>query len=143
MTYLGGNPMIWLGLMILFAIIEACTLGVISIWFVIGAGVAMIISLCGVGFGIELTAFIVVSLLLVCFARQWAVSYLKVGHEKTNTERLIGQAAVITKIVEPHEYGELKINGVYWRCQSKSNTLYQEGDIVTIESIEGVTIMLD
>ena len=43
-------PILWLGLAVLLGIIEAGTLGLVTIWFAIGSLIAMLVALAGLGF---------------------------------------------------------------------------------------------
>ena len=67
---------------------------------------------------------------------------LKVGKEKTNLDDLIGKEAVVTKEILPYVAGEVKLEGKFWRSMSESKQTYDEGAIVTVLRIEGVTIIV-
>ena len=43
------EAMIWIGLIILFVLVEIATVGLTSIWFAGGALISLILCLCGVG----------------------------------------------------------------------------------------------
>ena len=45
------EAMIWIGLIILFVVVEIATVGLTSIWFAGGALISLILCLCGVGLG--------------------------------------------------------------------------------------------
>ena len=45
------EAMIWIGLIILFVVVEIATVGLTSIWFAGGALISLILCLCGVGSG--------------------------------------------------------------------------------------------
>ena len=56
------EAMIWIGLIILFVVVEIATVGLTSIWFAGGALISLILCLCGVGLGWQIGVFFVVSL---------------------------------------------------------------------------------
>ena len=85
------EAMIWIGLIILFVVVEIATVGLTSIWFAGGALISLILCLCGVGLGWQIGVFFVVSLILVAFTRPWAVKYLKPHLIRTNYEQAIGE----------------------------------------------------
>lgn len=58
------EAMIWIGLIILFVVVEIATVGLTSIWFAGGALISLILCLCGVGLGWQIGVFFVVSLVL-------------------------------------------------------------------------------
>ena len=66
------EAMIWIGLIILFVVVEIATVGLTSIWFRRGAGFDSVLR-GGTG---QIGVFFVVSLILVAFTRPWA-AYLK------------------------------------------------------------------
>ena len=82
---------LWLIVAIVFGVVEAMTLGIISIWFAIGALIAMLFAFVIDSFFIQLIIFLCVSLILVSTTRKVAVEKLKIGQHKTNVEELIGK----------------------------------------------------
>lgn len=137
-----GIPLTWLWfcIAVAFAVIEAVTLGIVSIWFAIGALVTMLFAFVIDSFLIQLLIFLAVSLILVATTRKVAVEKLKIGQTKTNVDELIGQEAVVVKAIEPHVPGEVKINGKVWRAVSDSQQSYMINEVVMVLRIEGVTI---
>ena len=82
--------LVWLGLMILFIVMEIATVGLTAIWLAGGALAALIVSVAGPGIEWQILAFIIVSFLLLVFTRPFAKKYINSHHEKTNYEELIG-----------------------------------------------------
>ena len=93
------EAMIWIGLIILFVVVEIATVGLTSIWFAGGALISLILCLCGVGLGWQIGVFFVVSLILVAFTRPWAVKYLKPHLIRTNYEQAIGENVCLTETI--------------------------------------------
>ena len=58
------EAMIWIGLIILFVVVEIATVGLTSIWFAGGALISLILCLCGVGLGWQIGSILFVGLLL-------------------------------------------------------------------------------
>lgn len=56
---------LWLGLMILFLVVELATVGLTSIWLAGGALIALFVALAGATVAWQCIAFIVVSVLLL------------------------------------------------------------------------------
>ena len=133
-----GIPFTWLWfwIAIAFAVIEALTLGIVSIWFAIGALVAMLFAFVIDSFIVQLLIFLGVSLVLVATTRKVAVEKLKIGQVKTNVDELIG------KEIRPYTTGEVKLDGKVWRAMSESKQVYKVDEIVTVLRIEGVTIII-
>ena len=145
LSSLGGTiplPWLWFLLAIIFAIVEALSLGIISIWFAIGALVAMISSIFVDSLLFQVLIFLIVSFILIASTRKFAMGLLKIGKEKTNIDELIGKEAVVVKKIIPYVPGEIKLDGKFWRAVSESKQTYLEGAIVTVLRIEGVTVIV-
>lgn len=82
---------LWLLVAVTFGLIEAMTLGIVSIWFAIGALGAMLVAFIIDSFMIQLLVFLAVSLILVATTRKVAMDKLKIGRIKTNIDELIGK----------------------------------------------------
>ena len=95
--------LIWCGLMILFLVVEIATVGLTSIWLAGGALAALIVAVSGPGIIWQLTAFVVVSFILLVFTRPFAKKYINSHHEKTNYEELIGGVVKVTETVPAHQ----------------------------------------
>ena len=67
---------IWLGLMVLFLLVEAATAGLTTIWFAGGALIAFLAALLGGNLVIQVVVFVLVSLLLLVFTRPMVKKYL-------------------------------------------------------------------
>ena len=62
---------IWIALIIIFAVVEIITVGLTSIWFAGGAVVALLVDAAGLGPVWQFAAFVVVSVILLVFTRPW------------------------------------------------------------------------
>ena len=94
---------LWLGLMILFLVVELATVGLTSIWLAGGALIALFVALAGATVAWQCIAFIVVSVLLLIFTRPFATRYINRHHEKTNCDELIGRTVRVTEQVDNYE----------------------------------------
>lgn len=134
---------IWLCVLIVAIVLEAITVGLVSIWFVPGALVAMILAFFGVPAYLQLTVFLGLSILLLVFSRTIWKKYLQRNPaDKTNADALIGQTGIVTADIDNiHEKGEIKISGLYWSARSADGSLIQTDSIVEVLSIEGVKLI--
>ena len=96
MEYMG---FVWLGLLVIFLLIEMATVGLVTIWMAGGALAALILELAGLSFWWQIWAFRTVSFALLIFTRPFAVKYIYSHHEKTNYEEIIGKVVRITERV--------------------------------------------
>ena len=134
-------PYIWLGVIVLALVTEAVTMGLVSIWFIPGALVALVLSFFQLGLGWQVSAFLVLSLVALLLGRRFIQQRGKI--EKTNTAALIGQTAVITEqVCNVEGRGAAKVDGKVWsaRTESEGDSL-EVGELVEIVDIRGVRLI--
>ncbi len=140
-----GPIICWLLLAAIFIVIELVTLGLTTIWFAGGAFVAAIAGACGANLVVQVILFLVVSIVLLVLTRPIAVKHLDSKIEKTNSEALIGQTAVvIQEINNVNATGQAKINGMEWTARAKNDSdIIPAGTNVTIVEISGVKLIVE
>ena len=69
------TTVIWLGLFVLFLVIEIITMGLTTIWFAGGALVAFLVAILGMGPAVQIVVFAIVSLILLAVTRPLAMKY--------------------------------------------------------------------
>ena len=95
------NAMIWLAAMIILIVIEIVTVGLTTIWFAIGALVAIFVSSLGGGWLLQVAVFLAVSFGMLVFTRPFAIKYINSSRTKTNYEGIIGKAVSYTHLTLP------------------------------------------
>lgn len=135
--------LIWIGIAVLFAVIEALTLGLTTIWFTVGGVAACVVSLLGGHLVLQVIMFLAVSILLLYFTKPLAEKKLRIGAEKTNVDALIGQVGVVTEEIVPFATGLVKVNGVIWTAlPDDENLTLTSGEKVRIVRVEGVKLIV-
>jgi len=132
----------WTVLIIVFTVVEAATLGLTSIWFAVGALASLIASVMGFNIMTQVIVFIIVALVLLVYTRPIAKKVLKIGHNKTNADALIGKTGFVTKIIQPHETGLVKVSGQIWTAKCVDNDIINIDENVEILAIEGVKLIV-
>jgi membrane protein implicated in regulation of membrane protease activity len=130
-------PWIWLALAVLFAFIEAFTMGLTTIWFALGALATIFAALLRIPFAAQFAVFLLVSGILFAFTRPFAVKKLKAGRTKTNVDGLVGMDALVIKKIAEFEKGEIKLNGQIWSARSEDNSVIEENEKCVVVRIEG------
>ena len=134
---------IWLGAIVLFCIAEAITTQLIAIWFVAGSVGALIACLCSAQLWLQLIVFVIISGIFVLATRPLAKKFINSQKVKTNADRIIGMTAVVTEPINNTEgKGQAKVDGQIWTARSSDNKIIPAGEQVTIESINGVKIIV-
>ncbi len=134
---------IWLVAAIIFLIIEALSVQLISIWLAGGAIVAMVLALFNVNFWIQVLVFAIVSLLLIILTRPLVKRILSKNVEATNADRSIGkEAAVTSEINNVLGKGQVNLAGQIWSARSSDDSVINEGETVIVEKIDGVKLIV-
>ena len=137
---------IWLVIAIIMLIIEIVTTGLATLWFALGALVAMIMDLCGAPLPAQIIVMAVVSIVTFILCMIWIrpklESLRKKNVQRTNADRLIGREGVVIVPLNGLEgKGQVKIDGQVW--SAKADTDIAEGIKVTVKSIEGVKLVVE
>ena len=131
----------WLVALVLFLILEAVTVSLVSLWFAGGSLAALLAAALGAGTGLQWLVFALVSGLLLALLWPLAKKRLNNKHVRTNADRLLGREVLVTEAVDNlHETGEIRVNGVLWTAVSASGQPIPVGTLVTIERIEGAKV---
>ena len=105
----------WLIAMAVLLVIEIATLGLTTIWFAAGALVAFIAAALNLALWLQITLFIMVSLVLLFFTRPLASRYLNSKTTKTNAESLVGRTAKVTIAIDNLKpAGQVVVGGMEW-----------------------------
>ena len=135
---------VWLGLLILFLVIEIATVGLTTIWMAGGALGALILDLAGLNLWWQIGAFLVVSFTMLVFTRPFVVKYIKSHHEKTNYEGIIGKVVRITEKVDNlQQTGTAVVNGLEWTTRAeRDDVILDPGDLAKVVNISGVKLIV-
>ena len=134
---------VWLCLTILFGIIEAVTVQIVSIWFAGGAVCAMIAYAFGASEAVQIGVFVLSSAILLLLTRPFVKKLTDGKKVSTNADSLIGKTAVVTKKTDELGLsGEARVAGSIWTICSNDGTPIFENEKVTVEKIEGVKLIV-
>lgn len=135
---------IWLGLIVLFLLVEAaCPIHLASIWFAIGAVVALVVALLNGAVWLQVVLFTVVSIGLLIALWPLVRKVLDPHRTATNVDSVIGMPARVTHpICNEDARGQVKIGGMEWTARSTSGSPIPAGTLVRIDRIEGVKVFV-
>ena len=135
---------LWLALLIVFAVLEASTVSLVSIWFMGGALTALIAALCGAEIWLQIILFFVVSIALLLCLRPLSKKLLKKRKVATNADSNIGKTAVVTETIDNlRGTGAVKVSGVEWSARSVDDSVLEKDAVVRILRIEGVKVCVE
>lgn len=137
-------PFIWLIVAVILGIMEAVTVSLISVWFAIGALAAIIPAYFGVPFWGQILVFLAVSAIAFAFTKRFFKDVVKVKKQPTNSDSLIGTDGIVTAEINNLEgAGKVYISGLTWSARSKNGETIPEGAVVTVDKIEGATLVVE
>lgn len=138
------QKIVWLVLLVAFAAAEAITVGLTSIWFAAGALAALVAALLGGPLWVQVTLFLLVSLLCLAAVRPLAKRLLNDRVEHTNADRVIGAQAQVTEDIDNiHGKGAVIIRGMAWSARSEDGGPITAGTMVKVLRIEGVKVFVE
>ena len=135
----------WLIAFILFVVGEAVTVGLVAIWFAVGALGALAAAALGGGLWLQIVIFLLLSalslMLLKPLSRKWMA-----GHKaaRTNADRVIGETALVTEDIDnTMATGQVQVDGQIWTARSAHGVVIPAGSRVKVLSIQGVKVMVE
>ena len=131
----------WLVLMVIFLIVEASTVTMVSLLFAAGALAAMVISLLSGALWLQVAAFIVVSAILLTLLRPLVRKYVTPKLTRTNVDSVIGSTGLVTVAIDNvAAVGQVKLGAMVWTARSTSGDAIPEGVMIRVDRIEGVKV---
>lgn len=130
----------WFIAFAILILIELFTINLVTVWFAIGAFASLITSLYTDSIIIQLIVFLVVSVISLLITKP-LMKKLKIKEIiPTNSDRVIGEIATVTKEIEKDKYGEVKVLGNIWTacCDEKVAV----GVKVKVLAIDGVKLIV-
>lgn len=133
----------WWLIAIVLIVFEAITFDLCTIWFAVGALAAGLVGIVTDNLVVQLTAFIVVSVLCLAFTKPLVDRFLKSKQVKTNVASLVGERArVVGTINNSLEQGAVFINGLEWTARSIDDSIIEKDELVTVLKIDGVKLIV-
>ena len=134
---------VWIGAIVLFGVAEAATAGLVSIWFVGGAGAALIAAIFGAPLWLQFVLFLAVSAALLAATRPLARRMLEKTITPTNADRVLGRTARVTEEVDNERpSGAVYIDGKTWTARSEDGTPIAKDKLVEVVRMEGVKLFV-
>lgn len=134
---------IWAAAIIGFGVLEAITVQLVSIWFVIGSVAGLVSALFGAPIYLQVIICIAVSVLALLVTRPLVRKKLQTKVQPTNADRVIGQTAVVVEEINNiAQTGTVKIDGKIWTARSCDDKILPPNSLVAVEKIDGVKLIV-
>lgn len=130
---------IWLVIFVSMLVVESLGPTLVSIWFALGALIALIISFIpGVAWWIELIVFVVVSATALLALRPVFKHLLKRNIFKSNVDSMQGKRGYVSEDITYLVPGAVKLGDVKWSAVPQDkNTVYSKGEVVEVVAVNG------
>lgn len=133
------DTIIWLVLMVVFLIVEASTVVMMSLWFAVGSLIALVASLLGAPIWLQVALFLVVSAALLACLRPMVRKHFTPKLTATNVDAIVGSQGYVTADIDNvSATGSVKLGAMEWTARSTAGTVIPKGTLVKVDKIEGV-----
>ena len=144
MELLSPMALAWLVALLIFAVTEAVTVSLVSLWFVIGAIAALIAAGVGAPVWLQVVLFLLVSIVMLALLRPFVRRISKPKPEATNADRHIGRNALVTEEIDNlRQTGAIRLDGVVWTACSENGEIIPVGTTITVKRIAGVKAFVE
>lgn len=134
---------IWLAAFVIAIVLEAITQDFVSIWFAVGAIVALVISN-WVDFWIEIVVFSIISVAALIGTRPLVRKMMDRTTRKTNSDDFIGKRLKAITDITKYDAGEVKLNGIVYTAilMEDSDVTIPKDTIVEIVALKGNRVVV-
>ena len=133
----------WLAAFVVFGVVEAATVNLVSIWFAVGALVSLIAAALGAQLWLQVTLFILATAVSLALTRPLARKLLGKRRVATNVDRILGKTCQVTEdISNTAGTGAVYVDGKTWTASSRSGAPIPAGRMVQIQTVEGVKLIV-
>ncbi len=134
---------IWMIIAALFVVGEIFTAGFFLLWFGIGAAVAGVLALFGLGYVWQLGAFVIVSGVLFVVSRKFADKFTKKQPPGIGADRVIGkEGMVFEEIDNSNNTGRVRLKKEEWRADSENGEVIPVGNQVKVIRLDGTHLVV-
>jgi len=138
-----GVWLIWMVVAAVFVIGEIFTLGFFLLWFGIGAAVAGILAMFGLGGSWQWGAFAVVSGVLFVLSRRFAERFSKKQPPGIGADRFIDKKGVVLEEVDNiKNTGRIRMGKEEWRAESDTGEVIPVGKMVEVTRLVGTHVVV-
>lgn len=138
-----ASPYLWLVIAAVAAVIEALSLGLVTMWFVVGALVAFVVSFAGGPLWLQFVVFLVVSVACLVLLRPVIIKNRKRGKEHEATP--VGTNAIVVEEINPAELrGRIETpDHMTWAALTKDGSIIEAGARVRVVDQESIKLVVE
>lgn len=130
--------LLWSIILVSAIIVEFITPNLNTLWFAIGAALALILQLIGVtNVPFQFAVFLVTSVGLIFAMPRISKKYIIKKDQPSNITEAIGKEVIVLKGADKNTNGEGKYNSVIWTLTTEGNEEVKAKDVVVITGVKG------
>lgn len=134
---------IWMIIAAFFIVAEIFTAGFFLLWFGVGAGVAGVLALLGLGAGWQWGSFLVLSGVLFAVSRRFAERFTQEQPPGIGADRFVGKKGVVLEEIDNiKDTGRVRIDKEEWRADSDTGETIPVGKSIEVTGIDGTHLMV-
>lgn len=135
---------VWVVALVIFAIAEASTGAVVSLWFMGGSLAAFLLAVFGVPVWLQILCFVVVSFVLLLLLRPRLRKMVESKKVATNADSLAGKIVLVTEDIDNlRNRGVVRVSGVDWAAFSADGEPIAKETPVRIVSVHGAKLCVE
>ena len=123
-------------------VIEAATEQWVSVWFVPGAAVAIILSLCHVHLAFQIVAVLLLSAVGILLSKTVFAHVAPQGRRR-GIDAAVGEKCIVTERIDNFAgCGQAQVSGQNWSARGVAeDDVFEEGEVLRVVAIEGVKLV--
>jgi membrane protein implicated in regulation of membrane protease activity len=84
------------------------------------------------------------SLAYIALGRRWVRAHLQHGTVASNADAVVGQRALVVQRLAEHQPGQVRVRDEVWRAAPARGAAgpFEPGAVVTVEEVDGVTLLV-
>jgi membrane protein implicated in regulation of membrane protease activity len=134
---------VWMAIAAFFVVAEIFHMGFFLLWFGVGAAVAGILALLGLGPGWQLGSFVVLSAVLFAVSRSFAERFTKKQPPGVGADRFVQEKGVVIEQIDNFKNtGRVRIGKDEWRADSQTDEVIPEGKTVEVARVDGTHLVV-
>ena len=133
----------WAVVIVVTLFVEFNTFDLVTLWFSIGAIIALILAALRINPLIQIGVFAGVSVFLLAAIHPLTKNIRSnKSIVKTNADKVVGMIGLVTVDITPGEIGEVKVDNELWLAISQEAKFIPKGSSVNIKAISGIKLIV-
>ena len=142
-SWAASMTVVWAVAIVVFLVLEAMTVGLVTIWFAVGSVAALLASIFGAPLWLQLLWFFVISIAALILTRPLVKKYLNNRTQATNADMYVGKECLVLETIDNVAgTGAVKVAGKVWTARSTDDSVIPDGARVEALRIEGVKLIV-